>query len=132
MKTTVRVKKEIEIKTIKVDIAVRYEDEEIPYDFPLRRGDRWCAEIDIDSGVIKDWPQGKSGVLAMKVRDEGTYTLFDADGQQVAELADEYVPNRLIPGEYGDYIELSIDETGKITNWPKKPNVEAFFPCDED
>jgi hypothetical protein len=45
-------------------------------------------------------------------------------------VRDGYVPNDLVPGSYGDYVELSINEEGVITNWPKNPSVDEFF--DED
>lgn len=33
---------------------------------------------------------------------------------------------------YGDYVELEIDENGIITNWPKRPDISAFFGGDDD
>jgi hypothetical protein len=41
---------------------------------------------------------------------------------------DGYVPD-VIPGDYGDYIDLNIDiETGMILNWPKNnPDEWAEF-----
>lgn len=126
----VKIEQEVEISTVNIEVAVRYEEEDIPNDFPLRKGDLWTAKVDIDTGRIQDWPIGKSGRLSMKVCDEGTYTLLDKAGKVIATRAQDYVPNDLIPGEYGDYIDLKIDEQGIITNWPKKPNLSEFFPED--
>lgn len=131
MKMTVKVEKEVDIKTVLVQVAVRYGTEDIPDDFPMREGNVWVARIGIDDGVIEDWPQGQSGRLQMKVCDQGTYTLFDDKGDEIVARVDNYVPHGLIPGEYGDYIDLIIDENGRVTNWPKRPTFGAFFGDDD-
>lgn len=60
-----------------------------------------------------------------KIRDEGSYLIYDDQGNLLAEAVNEYVPNDIIPGDYGDYIELQIDlETGQVLNWVK-PSVDA-------
>jgi len=123
--------KTVEVTDIRLELAVRYEDEEMPYDFPLRSGDMWRATVEIDTGKIKDWPKGKDGAVEMKVCDEGTYTLLDKDGNTVAELRNEYVPHGIVPGEYGDYVNLQIDPTGTITNWPSNPEFSDFFQEDD-
>lgn len=70
-----------------------------------------------------------------KVRDRFTYTLKDAQGEEVHVQDDGYVPD-FMPGEhYGDYIILTIDlETGTVTNW-QKPTAEqiehAINPADD-
>lgn len=117
----------VNAKTVRVTLAVRYDDDDIPYHFPLRIGDIWKADIDIDTGRITAWPEGESGRLHMKVCDEGTYELLDDSGAKIAAIENNYVPHGLIPGSYGDYVDLQIDETGTITNWPKSPNLDAFF-----
>ena len=127
MKTVIKVEKEVSIKYVKMDIAVRYDDEDIPYDFPLRNGDMWSAIVDVDKGIIQDWPKGKSGHLYMKVCDEGSYFLLDEDGNTIFSIEGNYVPNELIPGQYGDYVDLHIDENGIIMNWYSKPNFEDFI-----
>lgn len=131
MKVTVNKPTEIEVKSIVLELPVRYEEEDIPNDFPLRKGDMWTAKVDLDTGVIEGWPTGKTGVVRMKVCDEGVYTLLDAQGAVVAKLDQDYVPNDVVPGEYGDYVDLTIDATGQITNWPKKPDVSAFFKLED-
>jgi hypothetical protein len=127
MKTRRTIEQEIDVATIRIEVAVRYEEEDIPNDFPFRDGSMWCADVDMDTGKITDWPQGKAGTLSMKVCDQGTYTLFDRAGNELARLENDYCPNRVVPGEYGDYINLEIDATGTITNWIKKPDFGAFF-----
>ncbi len=127
----VRIKTEIDISHLEIDVPVWYEEEEIPNDFPLRVGDRWSAKIDLDTHVVENWPKGRAGRLYLTVRDSGCYRLISRAGELVAERSD-YVPNKLIPGEYGDVIDMTIDENGKITNWPANPSVEAFFENDDD
>jgi hypothetical protein len=61
----------------------------------------------------------------MKVNDSGTYILRDGSGDIIAER-DDYVPHGIIPGEYGDYVDLKINEVGKITNWPKNIDLSGF------
>lgn len=127
MKATIKVEKEIEIAMIKIDVAIRYEEEDIPNDFPLRKGDMWSAIVEVDTGKILDWPIGRSGEMHMKVVDQGSYYLLDKEGNTVLSIEEDYVPHGIVPGSYGDYIELKIDENGIITNWPKRPSIEDFI-----
>lgn len=127
MRAKIKVEKEIDIKMVKVDIAVRYGEEDIPMDFPLRSGDMWSAIIDIDKGMVLDWPKGIKGNLSMKVCDEGSYFLLDEKGNTVLYIENDYVPNQLLPGKYGDYLELHINENGYITNWYSSPSISDFI-----
>ena len=128
MKAKVKIETEIEAVELKMCVAVRYEEEDIPNDFPGRSGDALTMRIEIDTGKIIGWPEGVDAEIeSMKVCDQGCYSIFDPTGKQLAELNREYVPHGLVPGEYGDYIKLKI-EKGIITNWPKKPNLKEFFP----
>ncbi len=119
--------REIEVAFVKVSVPVRYDEEDIPNDFPLRKGDVWEAIINADTGEIQGWPQHPACLLHMKVVDEGSYYLLDENKNQIAALVQEYVPHGIIPGEYGDYIVFEISETGRITNWKTRPDVTAFF-----
>jgi len=125
MKFTQNIQREVDVQTIEVILPVRYDDEDIPYDAPNRCGDIWQAEIDITTGEIYDWPQGKTLDMHMKVCDSGIYILRDSEGINIAERK-YYVPHGIIPGEWGDYVHLKIDETGKITNWPKRISLCGF------
>lgn len=127
MKLQIPTTKEVNITRVRLALPVRYDDEDIPYDFPLRDGEMWTADVDIDTGKIHGWPKGQVGhIRNMKVCDGGVYVLYDDAGNEVARRED-YVPHGLVPGEYGDYVSLKIDETGTITNWPKNPKLSAFF-----
>lgn len=118
---------EVDVQKVRIIVSVWYGDEEIPNDFPGRRGDTWNVSIDIDSGKILDWPPGKEWDLHLTVKDGGTYILYDTRGIVVATLENEYVPHGLIPGDYGDVIRLKIRKDGTITNWHQNPNLDDFF-----
>lgn len=125
MKAKRLVEEVVDVKTVYLEVAVRYDDEDMPNDFPGRTGDLWSVMIDIDAGKILNWP-GVEYELHMKVCDQGTYTLMDDAGKKLSEIEEDYVPNSLIPGEYGDYIDMQIAADGTIKNWPKKPSFERF------
>lgn len=127
MKALVKIETEINIKSVRLELHVRYGKEDMPDDFPLRQGDMWRATVNIDNGEIEGWPKGKSGSFFMKVCDEGSYYLLGEDGKQIAKREEDYVPHGVIPGKYGDYVEMKIDDNGIITNWPKPPDVSDFF-----
>ncbi len=126
MKAKVKTVQEVGIKSVVINVPVRYEEEDIPNDFPFRQGEIWSAEVNIDTGQIQGWPKGEAKDLYMKVCDGGSYNLIGDQGQTVATRQD-YVPHGVVPGEYGDYIDLKINADGVITNWPKNPDVSAFF-----
>lgn len=135
MKTTITIKQEIEVKSVRLKAGVRYwEDatvngvEDAEGDLiPLRDGEYWCPEIDIDTGRILNWPEGTTADIHYKVCDDGSYYLIDDKGNTIGVIEDDYVPNSLIPGSYGDYIIMQVNEQGIVTNWPKKPSFSRFF-----
>lgn len=127
MKVKIKIPTEVEISHVRMSVAVRYDEEDMPNDFPFREGDMWNVTIEIDTGKIVGWPEGKSWDLDMKVCDEGSYYLLAADGSTISGIQAKYVPNGVIPGRYGDYVQLNINKNGAITNWPLHPNLSAFF-----
>lgn len=127
MKVTVNRPVEVEVKFVRMSVAVRYGEDDMPNDFPFRRNDIWDVTIDADTGTILDWPHGISHGLYMKVVDQGSYWLLDADRQIIATIKDDYVPHGVIPGSYGDYVEVDIDSDGRIANWPSTIDVAEFF-----
>jgi hypothetical protein len=127
MKTTVKIEKEVEIKTLEVAANVRYwedakingvEDENGDLT-PCRKGDLWCPVIDVDTGIIKDWPNGIRAKIHFKVCDDGSYYLKDGKGNTILSIEENYVPSILCPKEigFGDYIIMDILENGQIEGW---------------
>jgi hypothetical protein len=127
MKATVKIEKQVELKTLSVKAGVRYwedaivngvEDEDGKL-IPCKVGGLWCPIIDIDSGVILNWEKGTIASVHYKVCDAGSYYLQDEIGYDILSIVDDYVPKIMCPKEdgYGDYIIMDIDENGKIANW---------------
>lgn len=127
MKFTQLIPQEIEVHYVKIDAPV-HGDENIPYDAPLRSGDMWNAIVNIDTGVIQDWPAGQSLDLEMKVTDSGHYALLGENFEVIAQNQNYYVPHCTIPGSYDDYIKLDIDANGVITNWRPDGSFDGFRP----
>lgn len=127
MKTTISTTKEVEITHLQVSAEVRYwEDAEVNgledvtgSLIPFKYGDLWRPSINVETGIITDWPKGTVANVHYKVCDAGRYYLNDANGDCVASIEDDYVPGCLCPKEngYGDYIILNIDDDGKIDGW---------------
>lgn len=118
---------EVDLSFVRIQVPVRYQDEDIPYDFPNRKNDWLDLTINADTGEILDFPKNFSYNVNMKVVDEGTYILLDQNKNEIAKIEQDYVP-KVIPGEWGDYINLII-ENGYVKNWKKinEHHVRDFF-----
>ena len=86
--------------------------------------------IDLREKKLKDWDEN-NGYLHVwaKVRDEGTYTLYDKDMKPLWQIQG-YVPSALIPPYdmgFGDYLELTIEADGKLPEWQKAPDLSDFL-----
>ena len=132
MKVTVRKPVEVDVKYLEIVVPVRYGEEQMPLGFPMRENDTWQVTIDVDTGIVENWPRHSKWSLApvevhLKVVDEGCYYLYDADRQQVAAIEEDYVPHGFVPDMCGDYIVLTIEPDGHIKEWRKEPDVSAFF-----
>ncbi|MFC3875400.1 hypothetical protein [Neisseria musculi] len=110
-----------EIKAVRINVCL-HEDvaEQLP-EFLLADGGDFEIVIDVDTGKVLNCQGNEAVSVTDKVSDSGTYTLLGKDNEEIVKLVYEYVPNKLIPGEYGDYIDLKINTEGLITNWPKSP-----------
>lgn len=85
--------------------------------------------IDLTTGKVIDWQRDEFLRLWGKIRDEGTYTLLDADHTPITQIT-SYVPNRLLPPfeqGWGDYLELAIQSDGTIDNWSSTPDLSEFL-----
>ena len=133
---TVNVTQEVPVKYLHAEMGVRYwedakvngeEDSEDAPRIPLKRGDTWEITVDLETGVIANWPEGVTADTHYKVCDDGIYRVLKEDGT-VAVERDGYVPAMLSPGGngYGDYVIMKIDGNGKIENW--RADLEYFGP----
>ena len=126
MKAEIKVIKEVNIKYLKMVISV---DDDCKY--PGTKNGMLRLDIEIDTGKILNYPLTKSFNLFEKVDDRGSYYLYDEAFNEIFSIENNYVPNRLIPGSFGDYVDLYIDEKGYVTNWEKSPDISDFIK-DED
>lgn len=139
MKVTIKVEKEVEINFIQVNAGVRYwEDASVNSKedtngvlIPFKVDDRWKPIIEINTGIIKDWPIGTTANIHYKICDDGIYQLIDVNGDIVLEK-DGYVPGIMCPEEngYGDYIIMNIDVNGSIKDWV--PDISDFIDNEEN
>lgn len=157
MKVKIKIEKEFDVRYLKLDAGVRYwqdadvngeqdvdfyksmgagtplmpfavKVQEQPTDNIHSNHYRWQPTIDVEKGCIVDWPTGVTANVHYKVCDEGTYTLLDADKNEIVSV-DSYVPDCI--GEYGDYIIMRIDENGVISNFSfSKEDVEEIIEGD--
>lgn len=86
--------------------------------------------IDLRERKLKDWDES-NGYLHIwaKVRDEGTYTLYDTDTKPLWQIQG-YVPSALIPPYdmgFGDYLELTIEADGTLPQWHEKTDFSDFL-----
>jgi len=115
------------VNEIHVFAGVRYWDDATvngkeDYDgaiIPCRDGDMWCPVIDVATGTITNWTIGTTADIHFKVCDECGYKLIGENGDVLYECENEYVPKILCPNRdgYGDYIIMTIDGDGVISNW---------------
>ena len=118
-----------EAKYLKVCAPVRYwDDAEINGEtcesgsaVPFKFGDVWKPIIDLDAGVVLNWPDGKSASFHFKVVDAGSYHLLDEIMNPIASIIENYVPDGLCHGDqgYGDYIIFKVGQDGEIFNYRK-------------
>ena len=140
MKTTIRVKKEVNFIDLKVKCGARYWEDATVNGvedtdgnlIPLREGDYWCPTINLETGMIKNWPKGTIADVHYKCCDDGDYWLIADDGFELKK-PDYYVPSilDLTKEGFGDYVILKINENGKIANWPKEHNIDDFLIYEE-
>lgn len=131
MKVRRKVIEEVECKFIHITVPV-YEDDvakDLPFLTPTLM---WSIMVEVDTGLIRGWPQGRSEHVFTKVCDRGHYVFLDDKMNTLIGLKGVYVPHCIVPGQYGDYIDLNINEDGVITNWPKKPNLDNIMSIMDD
>lgn len=109
------------------DATVNGEEDSDGRLIPFREGSRWKPIIELESGLIRDWPHGTIADIHYKVCDAGKYWLGDTEGKKLWKWDGFYVPDRFLCPDgdgYGDYIILKVNEDGRINGW-KKPNIDS-------
>ena len=108
---------------------LEYDESFVPpmYDESTKLLEFW---IDLREKKLKDWDEN-NGYLHVwaKVRDEGTYTLYDNDMKPLWQIQG-YVPNALIPPYdmgFSDYLELTIETDGTLLEWQKAHDFSDFL-----
>ena len=136
MKLKIKVEKEVELYIIQVQANVRYWEDssmnsiktsEDGEGFPCKEGNNWSPTISIDDGKIINWKKGIKATTHFKVCDLCTYKVID-DSDAIVLHREGYVPDVLCPEDkgYGDYMIMSIDENGYISNWDKSKIIDLF------
>ena len=91
---------------------------EVGYDKYRNKEFYWHPTIDIENGIILNWPKGINAYISYKVCDEFECKVYDENDNEVLHY-EGYVPEFMSIEEegYGDYINMIIDENGRIKNW---------------
>lgn len=103
----------------------------VPNDDPRAHKDekyKIVFKIDLETGIIPEWPVGNTADIHYKVCDQGKYWLESEDGEKIHEI-ESYCPHILEVGDSypdGDYFIFDIDENGKIAQWPEPEKVQAL------
>lgn len=91
---------------------------------PFRQGDMWCPTIELETGIIVDWPSGTTASIHYKVCDAGEYFILDDNKNIVLKYKDYYVPDEFLchgSSGYGDYIIFDVDVEGQILKYRPTP-----------
>lgn len=137
MNVQITKKESVDVKYLKCSIGARYwEDSSVNGEedtngdlIPLREGDYWCPIIDLDTGIIKDWPNDKTADIHYKSCDDNHFELLDSEMNSV-HSQNSYVPDFLAINDdsFGDYVIFEIEENGQIKDWgSKKIDLEHFM-----
>lgn len=83
-------------------------------------GESWSPIIELATGRVLDWPEGRQAHVHRKVCDEGEYWLLDKNMQRVAKWKDDYPPEEILcigSAGFGDYINLRVGVDGAVAGW---------------
>ena len=78
----------------------------------------WQPTIDIENGVIINWPKGVKAHIFYKVCDDFRCIISDENDNEVLQY-NGYVPNFMALEDegFGDYIDMVVDGNGTIKGW---------------
>lgn len=82
----------------------------------------WCLRIDVNEGIVLNWPTGIVADTYYKVCDECEIN-YEVNGNVIATNDGYYYCPDFLSLEdegYGDYVILHIEGDGKIRNWNPK------------
>ena len=126
MKITLKTEKQFEAKYLLAEVGVRYWedasvngiDDENGDLIPCRDGDLWKPLIELESGKIINWENGKYASIHYKSCDNNVFKLLDAEKNVIIEIED-YVIKMMCPKRegYGDYVIMDINSNGFIENF---------------
>lgn len=105
-----------------------FEDVEDEEQAPLVSLGYWQGTIDLQAHKLLEWkPDFGECYLQAKVRDEGIYTLLNAEKRPICTLKG-YVPNGVVPPSdgAGDYIHFGINTDGSVEEWSDVYDFTAF------
>lgn len=105
-----------------------YEGEgRFPASFQQDNGDYYLV-IDIETGVVAHWPNGLTVNAYFKPRDSGSYAILGRDGEVLAEMVNEYVPECFGWNDCGgDYLSMHVQEDGRIVGFKCRVHDVAEF-----
>lgn len=91
---------------------------EVEYDKCGHKSFYWQPTIDIENGVIINWPKGVKARIFYKVCDDFSCTISDESDNEVLQY-NGYVPNFMALEDegFGDYIDMVVDGNGTIKGW---------------
>ena len=91
---------------------------EVEYDKYGHKRFYWRPTIDIENGVIINWPKGVKARIFYKVCDDFICTISDENDNEVLQY-NGYVPNFMALEDegFGDYIDMVVDGNGTIKGW---------------
>lgn len=118
-KTWIKAEEDTEEESDKFKNAIPFVKKE---DIGYHESDYWNIIIDINTGIVENWPKDFCISTWFKICDDGLYQILDTEDNVVWDSIKTkyyYVPPFLDFGDkgYGDYINIDIDGTGKIKNW---------------
>ena len=126
MKIKLKVEKEFDAKYLQAEVGARYwEDatvngveDELGDLIPCRDGDYWKPLIELETGKIVNWEQGKTANIHYKSCDDNTFKLLD-EKHEVIKSVDGYVISGMAINDngYGDYVIMEVDAFGNIKDW---------------
>ena len=97
---------------------------------PFREGGVWAPIIDLELGILVDWPEGITADIYYKVCDQGEYWLADESFVPHKKWVGDYVPDAfLCHGDdgYGDYVIMKVDEKGGIDEFSIPPESNVYW-----